>query len=149
MLRKLHSERHRLSRTVTEQSSVTDYKIVRRSSLNSVDGLTSLAESVQAGCARLFRDFVGRVIPFFRKSITPIEINAEFQNVAMIAGISLIMNPQAPYATEMKDIIRLFMEQHPCDSAADDFTQQEATIVSSRCGVSVLTARSLLYIDAT
>jgi len=48
----------------------------------------------------------------------------------MIAGISLILNPRTPHAAEMKEILRLFMEQHPFNPKADDFTQQEATIVS-------------------
>ena len=48
----------------------------------------------------------------------------------MIAGISLILNPRTPHADEMKEILRLFMEQHPFNPKADDFTQQEATIVS-------------------
>lgn len=48
----------------------------------------------------------------------------------MIAGISLILNPRTPYAADMKEILRLFMEQHPHNPKADDFTQQEATIVS-------------------
>lgn len=51
------------------------------------------------------------------------------QNVAMIAGISLLLNPQTPHAGEMKEIMRLFMEQHPVNPSADDFSQQEATIV--------------------
>jgi hypothetical protein len=59
------------------------------------------------------------------------------QNVAMIAGISLLINPETPHASEMKEIMRLFMEQHPVDPTADDFSQQEATIVSPpRCGYS-------------
>jgi hypothetical protein len=48
----------------------------------------------------------------------------------MIAGISLILNPRTPHAADMKEILRLFMEQHPLNPKADDFTQQEATIVS-------------------
>jgi hypothetical protein len=52
------------------------------------------------------------------------------QNAAMIAGISLIINPGTPHAADMKEILRLFMAQHPHDPKADDFTQQEATIVS-------------------
>jgi hypothetical protein len=49
----------------------------------------------------------------------------------MIAGISLILNPRTPHAADMKEILRLFMEQHPLNPKADDFTQQEATIVSN------------------
>jgi hypothetical protein len=48
----------------------------------------------------------------------------------MIAGIALILNPTTPHASDMKEILRLFMEQHPHNPKADDFTQQEATIVS-------------------
>jgi hypothetical protein len=55
---------------------------------------------------------------------------ADEQNAAMIAGISIILNPQTPHAADMKEILRLFMEQHPLNPKADDFTQQEATIVS-------------------
>lgn len=54
------------------------------------------------------------------------------QNAAMIAGISLIINPGTPHVADMKEILRLFMAQHPHDPKADDFTQQEATIVSER-----------------
>jgi len=50
----------------------------------------------------------------------------------MIAGISLILNPRTPHAAEMKEILRLFMEQHPFNPKADDFTQQEATIVGDK-----------------
>jgi len=53
----------------------------------------------------------------------------------MIAGISLILNPRTPHASEMKEILRLFMEQHPWNPKADDFTQQEATIVSRSEGL--------------
>lgn len=56
-------------------------------------------------------------------------LHADQQNAAMIAGISLILNPQTPHAADMKEILRLFMEQHPLNPKADDFTQQEATIV--------------------
>jgi hypothetical protein len=51
----------------------------------------------------------------------------------MIAGIALILNPTTPHASDMKEILRLFMEQHPHNPKADDFTQQEATIVSLSC----------------
>ena len=56
-------------------------------------------------------------------------LHADQRNAAMIAGISLILNPQTPHAADMKEILRLFMEQHPLNPKADDFTQQEATIV--------------------
>ena len=53
------------------------------------------------------------------------------QNAAMIAGILLLVNPRTPHAHEMKEIVRLFKQEHPYDPKADDFTQKEATIVST------------------
>lgn len=47
----------------------------------------------------------------------------------MIAGILLLVNPRTPHAPEMKEIVRLFKQEHPYDPKADDFTQKEATIV--------------------
>ena len=50
-------------------------------------------------------------------------------NSAMIAGLSLILNPSNPHADDMRDIVQSFMEQHPHDPAADEFSQKEAAIV--------------------
>lgn len=48
----------------------------------------------------------------------------------MIAGISLIIDSHSPHATDMRDIVSSFMEEHPLDPKADDFSQTEAAIVS-------------------
>lgn len=56
----------------------------------------------------------------------------------MIAGLSLIINPGSPYAAEMKEIVRLFKEQHPLGEGADDFTRQEFTIVSCAPSLDVI-----------
>lgn len=92
---------------------------------------SSPARGFQARCTRLFRDTPRRVLSFLCKH-RALGVLLTMQNAAMIAGISLIINPTTPYASDMKAIVRLFMEQHPHDPKADDFTQQEATIVSGR-----------------
>ena len=47
----------------------------------------------------------------------------------MIAGISSIIDPRNRYATEMREIISNFLEQHPHDPAADDFSKKESAII--------------------
>lgn len=64
----------------------------------------------------------------------------------MIAGISMIIDPvstfqyyyshntdfwqRAAHSNDMRMIVQSFMEQHPHDPKADDFSQKEAAIVS-------------------
>ena len=47
----------------------------------------------------------------------------------MIAGLSLILDPNNARAGAMSEIVQSFMEQHPHDPAADEFSQKEAAIV--------------------
>ena len=66
----------------------------------------------------------------------------------MIAGLSLILDPKNQHAGDMREIVQSFMEQHPHDPAADEFSQKEAAIVSVRCwpaGQSVNVQISTLY----
>lgn len=48
----------------------------------------------------------------------------------MIAGISMIVDPRGLHAADMRQIVQSFMQEHPHDPRADDFTQKEAAIVS-------------------
>lgn len=63
-------------------------------------------------------------------------------NSAMIAGLSLILDPHNERASDMRDIVQSFMAQHPHDPAADEFSQKEAAIVRHREYQSLMT-RSL------
>jgi hypothetical protein len=51
------------------------------------------------------------------------------QNAAVIAGISLLVDPTGRHASEMRQIVQEFMQEHPHDPRADDFSQKEAAIV--------------------
>lgn len=52
----------------------------------------------------------------------------------MIAGISLLLEPSSPYASDMWDIVTHFVEHHPYNPKSDDFTRREAAIVSTASG---------------
>ncbi|WVQ69466.1 uncharacterized protein L199_007684 [Kwoniella botswanensis] len=100
LLRKLRSSRYALSRQACFDAAVTDYK---------------LRQMFKVDCPDFFETLLGGSFREF--------------NAAMIAGISIIIDPRAPRASEMKQIIQAFMEQHPHDPKADDFSQKEAAII--------------------
>ncbi|WRT64595.1 uncharacterized protein IL334_001528 [Kwoniella shivajii] len=100
LLRKLRSSRYALSRQACFDAAVTDYK---------------LRQMFKVDCPDFFETLLGGSFREF--------------NAAMIAGISIIIDPRAPRAAEMKQIIHSFMEQHPHDPKADDFSQKEAAII--------------------
>lgn len=54
-------------------------------------------------------------------------------NAAMIAGISIIIDPTARHAGQMREIVRSFMEHfgHGFDLKSDGFSKKEAAIVCS------------------
>lgn len=47
----------------------------------------------------------------------------------MIAGINLLLEPNAPYASDMWKIMTNFMEHHPYNPNSDEFSRREAAIV--------------------
>ncbi|WWC86725.1 uncharacterized protein L201_001603 [Kwoniella dendrophila CBS 6074] len=100
LLRKLRSSRYALSRQACFDAAVTDYK---------------LRQMFKVDCPDFFETLLGGSFREF--------------NAAMIAGISIIIDPRASRAPEMKQIIQSFMEQHPHDPNADDFSQKEAAII--------------------
>jgi hypothetical protein len=59
-----------------------------------------------------------------------IGIAAHVQNAAMIAGISMIIDPRGSHVADMRHILQDFMQEHPHNPRADDFSQKEAAIVS-------------------
>ncbi|WWC59664.1 uncharacterized protein I303_102226 [Kwoniella dejecticola CBS 10117] len=100
LLRKLRSSRYALSRQACFDAAIKDYK---------------LRQMFKVDCPDFFETLLGGSFREF--------------NVAMIAGISIIIDPRASRAAEMKQIIQSFMEQHPHDPKMDDFSQKEAAII--------------------
>nr|XP_019008291.1 uncharacterized protein I206_06846 [Kwoniella pini CBS 10737]OCF47072.1 hypothetical protein I206_06846 [Kwoniella pini CBS 10737] len=100
LLRKLRSSRYALSRQACFDAAIKDYK---------------LRQMFKIDCPDFFETLLGGSFREF--------------NVAMIAGISIIIDPRASRAAEMKQIIQSFMEQHPHDPKMDDFSQKEAAII--------------------
>ncbi|KAK8847577.1 hypothetical protein IAR55_005436 [Kwoniella newhampshirensis] len=100
LLRKLRSQRYALSQSACFDAAITDYKIRQAFKVDVPDFFETLLGSS-------FREF----------------------NAAMIAGISLIIDPRAPHVNDMRQIVQSFMEQHPHDPKADDFSQKEAAII--------------------
>ncbi|WWD21666.1 hypothetical protein CI109_106152 [Kwoniella shandongensis] len=100
LLRKLRSQRYALSREACFDAAITDYKIRQAFKIDCPDFFETLLGSS-------FREF----------------------NAAMIAGISMIIDPRAQHANDMRQIVKSFMEQHPHDPKADDFSQKEAAII--------------------
>ncbi|OCF45779.1 nuclear protein [Kwoniella heveanensis CBS 569] len=100
LLRKLRSSRHALSRAACFEAAITDYK---------------LRQAFKIDCPDFFETLLGGSFREF--------------NAAMIAGISILIDPRAAHAGDMKQIVQSFMEQHPHDPKADDFSQKEAAII--------------------
>ncbi|WVR04770.1 hypothetical protein IAU60_001782 [Kwoniella sp. DSM 27419] len=100
LLRKLRSSRYSRSRAACFDAAITDYK---------------LRQEFKVDCPDFFETLLGGSFREF--------------NAAMIAGISNILDPRAPHAVDMKLIVQAFMEQHPHDPKADEFSQKEAAII--------------------
>ncbi|WVN89314.1 uncharacterized protein L203_104536 [Cryptococcus depauperatus CBS 7841] len=100
LLRRLKSSRYALSRSACFDAAIMDYKI---------------RQAFKVDCPNFFETLLGSSFREF--------------NAAMIAGISLIINPRASYSNDMRKIVQAFMEQHPHDPKADDFSQKEAAII--------------------
>lgn len=100
LLRRLKSSRYNLSRIACFDAAITDYKIRQAFKIECPDFFETLLGSS-------FREF----------------------NAAMIAGISMIIDPRAAHSSDMRMIVQSFMEQHPHDPKADDFSQKEAAII--------------------
>ncbi|WVQ79880.1 hypothetical protein IAT38_001980 [Cryptococcus sp. DSM 104549] len=100
LLRKLRSSRYALSRTACFDAAVTDYK---------------LRQAFKIDCPDFFETLLGSSFREF--------------NAAMIAGISMIIDPRSSHSKDMGLIVKSFMEQHPHDPKADDFSQKEAAII--------------------
>ena len=100
LLRKLRSTRYALSRRACFDAAVTDWKV---------------RNAFKVDCPDFFETLLGGSFREF--------------NSAMIAGISVIIDPSGPHADDMRALMKSFMEQHPTDPSADDFSQKEVGII--------------------
>ncbi|EIW71030.1 hypothetical protein TREMEDRAFT_27559 [Tremella mesenterica DSM 1558] len=100
LLRKLRQNRYALSRNACFEAAVTDWKI---------------RNAFKRDCPDFFETLLGGSFREF--------------NAAMIAGISIILNPHGSQADDMRKIMKSFMDQYPHDPKADDFSQKEVGII--------------------